>query len=127
MIESTASLYKLIVLYALKRVGFPLTNAQLSELFLTREYTTYMHLQEILTDMTDTGLVQCSTRQQTTFYEMTGQGEQTIEFFAGDLSADLREEIDDYLRSHSFSLRNEDSIRADYARRGGRKPRKGGK
>ena len=45
MIESTYSLYKLIILYMLKKVKFPLTNAQISDFMLGREYTSYFHLQ----------------------------------------------------------------------------------
>ena len=36
MIESTYSLYKLIILYMLKKVRFPLTNAQISDLSWAR-------------------------------------------------------------------------------------------
>ena len=34
MLESSLTLYKLIVLYLLKKVNFPLTNAQISEFIL---------------------------------------------------------------------------------------------
>ena len=51
MIESTYSLYKLIILYMLKKVKFPLTNAQISDFMLGREYTSYFHLQEVLSEM----------------------------------------------------------------------------
>ena len=43
MIESSYSLYKLIVLYMLKKVNFPLTNAQISDFILGQEYTSYFH------------------------------------------------------------------------------------
>ena len=36
------TLYKLIILYMLKKVDFPLTNAQISEFVLDQEYTTYL-------------------------------------------------------------------------------------
>ena len=37
------TLYKLIILYMLKKVDFPLTNAQISEFVLDQEYTTYFN------------------------------------------------------------------------------------
>ena len=46
MSTEALTLYKLIVLYMLNKVNFPLTNAQISEFVLGREYTTYFTLQE---------------------------------------------------------------------------------
>ena len=37
----TFTLYKLIVLYMLDRVDFPLTTSQISEFILDKGYTTY--------------------------------------------------------------------------------------
>ena len=42
------TLYKLIILYMLKKVDFPLTNAQISEFVLDQEYTTYFTLQQAI-------------------------------------------------------------------------------
>ena len=39
------TLYKLIVLYMLQKVDFPLTNSQISEFVLDKEYTNYFTLQ----------------------------------------------------------------------------------
>ena len=38
--------YKLMILYLLQSVNYPLTNSQLSGFFLDNEYTTYFTLQE---------------------------------------------------------------------------------
>ena len=50
MLSEPMTLYKLMNLYMLKQVNFPLTNAQLSNFFLEREYTTYFTLQQALKD-----------------------------------------------------------------------------
>ena len=39
-------LYKLIILYMLDKVDFPLTNSQISEFILNEGYTTYFKLQQ---------------------------------------------------------------------------------
>ena len=46
----TYTLYKLIVLYMLDKVDFPLTTSQISEFILEKEYTTYFKLQETLAE-----------------------------------------------------------------------------
>ena len=38
------TLYKLIILYMLDKVNFPLTNSQISEFTLDKGYTTYFHI-----------------------------------------------------------------------------------
>ena len=41
-------LYKLIILYMLNKVDFPLTNSQISEFILDEGYTTYFNLQQAI-------------------------------------------------------------------------------
>ena len=42
------TLYKLIILYMLDKVDFPLTNSQISEFVLDKGYTDYFKLQQAL-------------------------------------------------------------------------------
>ena len=44
------TLYKLMTLYMLNKVNFPLTNAQLSGFFQEKGYTTYIGFQQVLTE-----------------------------------------------------------------------------
>ena len=53
MLAEPMTLYKLMNLYMLHQVNFPLTNAQLSNFFLDREYTTYFTLQQALNELLD--------------------------------------------------------------------------
>ncbi len=53
--SETYTLYKLIVLYMLDKVDFPLTTSQISEFILEKEYTTYFKLQETLAEMEHSG------------------------------------------------------------------------
>ncbi len=116
MIDSTLTLYKLIVLYALDRAPFPLTNAQLSDLFLSRNYTTYFRLQEVLSGLTGAGLIEASAGDHTTSYTLTPQGRETVVFFSGDISPEIRQETADYLREHLGELRREAEVTADHTR-----------
>ena len=44
MSQDTLMLYKLMVLYMLNKVDFPLTNSQVSEFILDKGYTNYFRL-----------------------------------------------------------------------------------
>ena len=49
--------YKLIVLYMAKHAKETLTNSQISEFILDREYTDYFQLQKVLSELTETELL----------------------------------------------------------------------
>ena len=108
------TLYKLIVLYMLNRVSFPLTAAQISDFILTREYTNFLTLQQVIRELTDTGLVHARTVRNRTQLLLTKDGKQTLDFFSQQISASIRQEIDEYLKENEMELRNEVSILADY-------------
>ena len=56
MNQEPLTLYKLIVLYLLNKVSFPLTMAQVSDLILEKEYTSYLTLQQVINELAQAGL-----------------------------------------------------------------------
>ena len=61
MNQEPLTLYKLIVLYMLDRVTFPLTTAQISEFVLDKEYTNFLTLQTAISELMETGLAESRT------------------------------------------------------------------
>ena len=114
MIDSAYSLYKLIILYMLRKVDFPMTGTQISDLVLGQRYTTYFHLQEVLSEMQETDLISCEMVNHTAFYSLTEQGKQTLAYFGKEVPPEIREDIDSYLAVHRYSLRSDASTWADY-------------
>ena len=62
------TLYKLIILYMLKKVDFPLTNAQITDFMLDHEYTTYFTLQQALSELLESELIRVETISHTSQY-----------------------------------------------------------
>lgn len=114
--SETQTLYKLIVLYMLNRVTFPLSNAQLSEFILDREYTDYFTLQQALFELTDSSLIRQEKQHNTTLCHITEEGRTTLAYFENKISSAIREDIDTFLSEHKYKLRNEHSTPADYYR-----------
>ncbi len=110
------TLYKLIVLYMLKKIDFSMTNAQISNFILDQGYTTYFTLQSVLAELTEVGLIHQETIQNTSFYTITPEGEETIGFFGNKISRSIRDDVDKYLKENKMQLRNEVSVIADYYR-----------
>ena len=61
------TLYKLIILYMLDKVDFPLTNAQISGFILDKGYTTYFKLQQALSELTESGFIREEATHSRTF------------------------------------------------------------
>ncbi len=107
------ALYKLILLYLLDKVSFPMTNGQLIEFILNKEYTDYFTLQTALADLQEANYISVKSGQNNSLYTITPQGEEALSFFGNKISPDIQEEIAAYLSEHQYKLRNEVSIPAD--------------
>jgi len=114
MSTEVLTLYKLMVLYMLNKVNFPLTNAQISDFILGRQYTNYFSLQRVLSELLEIGLISTKTVRNATYYHLTSQGEETLGFFENKISDSIKEDIDTYLLENKYELRNEVGTIADY-------------
>ena len=110
------TLYKLIILYMLNQVDFPLTNSQISAFLLERDYTNYFTLQQAFAELEDAGLVNTQTIRNTTQYHLTKSGREALGYFCDRIPRAIQEEARQYLKDHQIELRNEVSITADYYR-----------
>lgn len=114
MIQDPLTLYKLIVLYMLNRVSFPMTTAQISDFILGREYTNFLTLQQVINELTDANMISSETIRNRTHLAITDEGRDTLNFFQNRISDTIKQEINTYFRENEFSLRNEVSVLGDY-------------
>ena len=112
----TFTLYKLMILYMLKKIDFPLTNGQISEFILDKGYTTYFKLQQVISEMVESGLLREEQLHSRTFYHLTDEGAQTIKFFHNKISPEIQTDIDTFLCEKRYSLKDQVSVKADYFR-----------
>lgn len=108
------TLYKLIIMYMLSKVDFPLTNAQISEFILDKGYTTYFKLQQALAELCESELIREETTHNRTLYHLTEDGAESIQFFKNKISKAIQEDIDIFLKEKKYELKNETAIKADY-------------
>ena len=110
----TFTLYKLIILYMLNKVDFPLTTSQISEFVLDKGYTSYFRLQEALSDLAQSDLIRPETTHNRTLYHLTENGAETILYFSNKISPAIRKDIDDFLKEKQYDLKEEASVKSDY-------------
>ena len=114
MLSDPMTLYKLMNLYMLKQVNFPLTNSQLTDFFLAHEYATYFTLQQALNELAEAGLIKVKSNHSTTRYEISTEGEDTLDFFGKNIPPAIVSDMDQYLKEHRFRMRNEAGMVSDY-------------
>ena len=108
--DTTFKLYKLIILYILNKVDFPLTNSQISEFILEEGYTTYFKLQQAISELVESGFIREESTHSRTFYHITEEGVETIYYFKNDISPAIRKDIHTFLEKKKYELKNEVSV-----------------
>ena len=68
MFSDPETLYKLMVLYLLKKVNFPVTNSQMSEFMVSKEYTNFFTFQKVLSELLDANLIRLQTMRKSDLY-----------------------------------------------------------
>ncbi len=108
------TLYKLIILYMLDKVNFPLTSAQISEFVLGKEYTSFLTLQQAIHELKEASLLTTYPTANRTLLEITAEGSKTLHFFKDQINNAIKEEIHEFFLVNEIEMRNESSILANY-------------
>ncbi len=114
MTQDQLTLYKLIVLYMLNKVSFPLTKAQVGDFILEREYTTFLTLQQAIGELIDTRLITAESIRNRTHLVITEEGKNTLHYFENRISEAIKKDINSYFRENELELRNEVSVMSNF-------------
>lgn len=114
MLQDSLTINKLIVLYMLNRVSFPITIAQISDFILERDYMNFLTLQQVISELTEANMVSSKTVRNRTHLSITEEGRSTLNFFDNRVSEAIKEDINNYFLEKEYSLRNEVSVLGNY-------------
>lgn len=114
MNEESIRLYKLMIMYMLDKVNFPLSNNQISNFMLEKQYTNYFTLQESIHSLEEDEFIHSILYHNSTQYILTKKGKDTIDFFFNKISQSIRDDIDNYLNDNKYELKCEVCTTADY-------------
>ena len=107
-------LYKLIILYILDRMDFPITNTELTRFILEKEYTTFLTLQQVISELTEANLINARTVNNRTHLQITEEGRETLYYFDNRINDTIKSEINNYFHDNEFDLREEVSVLSNY-------------
>lgn len=112
--SETYTLYRLIVLYMLDKVDFPLTNTQITNFVLEKDYTSYFTIQQTFSELLDSDLITAESTHNNTLYRITDAGKQALDFFGNRISDGIKDDVANYFKDNQYELKNETSIISDY-------------
>ena len=115
MPQESLTLYKLMILYMLDHLDFPLTTAQLSDFFVKRGYSSYFPLQQSINELVDGAFIEGDVRRNITSYHLTDNGKEALELFEQRIPRAIRDDMTAYLQNNGYQLRETADITADYS------------
>ncbi len=110
------TLTKLIVLYMLEKVGFPVTKAQVYDFILEKEYANYFTLTQATFELIEDGYIESNPTHSSTLLSLTDKGEDTLTFFQNRISEGIKSDINAYCEEHRGEITNRMSVMTNYYR-----------
>ncbi len=108
------TLYKLIILYMLNGVDFPMTKAQIGNFILEKEYTNFITLQQVIGELIDAELITAQSIRNRTHLSITKEGKETLSFFENQINDSIKADIRNFFENNEIQMRNEVSVLADF-------------
>lgn len=113
-ISTSITTYKLLILYMIDVINYPLSNAQISDFILGRGYTDYFNVQQAISDLLDSGMIESTKVLHSTRYTLTKEGSETINLLSVQIPSAIREDARMYLAENDFSIREINSFSMNY-------------
>ncbi len=105
---------KLIVLYLLSKVKMPLSLSQMTQVILEKGYTDYFSFQQYLTELDNSKFITISRQSNSSYYEISEKGEETLEFFESRIPEFIVNELNQFIDNNWRKFKSELDIHAEY-------------
>lgn len=100
----------------LEKVDFPLSNEAVSGFFFETGYADFATVQQVLGIIQDDSLIEAKSSRNSTGYTLTSQGREMFEYFGNKISDEIKHEIDAYLTSRKYELKQSANVTAEFYR-----------
>ena len=111
MEQEQLTLYKLMILYLIEKVDFPLSNSQISEFILD---TNYLTVQRAFHELEEENMLRVKQIRNMSHYALSDEGSEAIEMFEYQIPNSIKEDIAQFLKEKEYELRKEASVTADF-------------
>jgi len=116
MFDSTLELAenKLLLLYIVNRLDFPVSNAQITELILENNLMNYFTLQQYIDELTSSGFLIYKDMDGSKRLSITEKGKNVLELFLDRISPAKYKKAEGYITDHWEIIKKELTVSADY-------------
>jgi len=118
--EYSSEEHKLMLLYLVSRMELPMSRGQIIDFISEKELMSYFTLEETLSGMVETGLLEELTSEEkaqdenTTRYQLTDDGLTTLDFFASHISQTVKLIINKYIEENRGEIKRSYESNAHY-------------
>ena len=105
---------KLILLYLIEKIGFPLSNSEICQFSLEKNYMDYFSVQQYLSELVEAHLLEKNKNKNHTCYTLTKQGKGMINYFISHIPEKVKNEIDTYVQQNKKRIHTESEVTAKY-------------
>ncbi len=106
--------HKLIILHLVQKMGISLSNSEICQFLLNKEYMNYFSVQQYLAELVEAGWLEKAKERNNTRYTLTDDGEDVINYFQNHVSESVKEDISIYVKENSKRIRAEYAVTANY-------------
>ncbi|MFV0313606.1 MAG: DUF4364 family protein [Anaerotignum sp.] len=106
--------HKLIILHLVKKMGISLSNSEICQFLLNKEYMDYFSVQQYLAELVEAGWLEKSNEHNNTRYTLNEEGEEVINYFQNHVNESVKEDIGIYVKENSKRIRAEYAVTANY-------------
>ena len=80
---------KLTIMYLLQKMGIALSNSEICQFLLEKDYMDYFSIQQYLSELEATGWLEKTQDQNNTRYTLTDDGEEVMNYFTNRISEEV--------------------------------------
>ncbi|MCG8539846.1 MAG: DUF4364 family protein [Clostridia bacterium] len=108
---------KLLLLYIFDKFEIPITNNQITDFIMENDLINYFILQQFLSELVNTSLLEYSNNEEHYYYLITEKGKDTLNYFKDRLPNKLLDKLDQSIHKTKKILLKETQISANYKKR----------
>ncbi|WP_317854007.1 DUF4364 family protein [Chakrabartyella piscis] len=105
---------KLIILHLVQKMGISLSNSEICQFLLNKEYMDYFSAQQYLAELVDANWLEKNKEHHNTRYMITDEGEDVISYFQNHINENVKADISLYVKENSKRIRAEYAVTANY-------------
>lgn len=105
---------KLLLLYILQKIKFPIFNSQLTEIVLENNFMNYFTFQQYISELLSSNFLIFIDENSKQRIKLTEKGIKVLELFSSRISSDKIEKADKYIKNKITTIKKDVTITADY-------------